>query len=59
MTAPITQATYVANVTAAATARGVTDPLALASIRTEAIDRWQSYLNTNNGLPLGSGDNGH
>jgi hypothetical protein len=59
MAASISLTTYVNNVVAAATGRGVTDPLALASIRTEAIDVWRSYLNTANGQVLGNGDNGH
>jgi hypothetical protein len=52
MTARISQATYIANVVAAAQARGVTDPDALSSLRRDAIDLWQ-YLNTFSGVPLG------
>jgi hypothetical protein len=57
----MTRASYISNVVTAATGRGVTDPDALASIRREAIDTWQSYLNTYTGVPLnGSGtDCGH
>lgn len=54
MSAPMTQATYVGNVVAAATARGVTDPDALASIKRDAVDYWQSYINTASGRPLGN-----
>jgi hypothetical protein len=38
MTAAMTQAAYVANVLAAATARGVSDPDAIASIKRDAAD---------------------
>lgn len=54
MAAPMTQATYVANVLAAATGRGVSDPDALAGIKRDAADYWQSYLNTFSGRPLGN-----
>lgn len=57
MTAAITQAAYVANLVSIAAARGVTDPLALAKIRTDAIDAWQSYLNTPTGVLLGVNPN--
>lgn len=61
MTARISQATYIANVVAAAQARGVTDPDALSSLRRDAIDFWQTYLSTFSGVPLnGAGaDCGH
>jgi hypothetical protein len=60
MTAPMTEATYVANVVAAATAAGVTGAEALARIRSDARDQWESYINTNSGQPIGgNNDRGH
>ena len=53
MTAPMTQATFVANAVAAATARGVTDAEELRRVRTDAADFWQSRLNTYSGVPSG------
>lgn len=61
MTAPMTQAAYVASVLATAQARGVTDPDALASLRRDAVDYWQTYINTFTGRPFGNpiDDRGH
>ncbi len=53
MTAPMTLATYLANVVAAATARGVTNAEQLARIEADARDFWQSRLNTFSGVPSG------
>jgi hypothetical protein len=50
----MTQSVYVGNVVAAAVARGVTDPDALSSIKRDAADMWQSYLNTFTGRPRGN-----
>lgn len=50
----MTQAVYVANVLAAAAARGVTDVEALRRLRADAIDLWSSRLNTYSGAPSGS-----
>jgi len=55
MTAPMTQATYVANVIALATARGISDADHLNRIRAEAMDFWNSRLNASySGEPSGS-----
>jgi len=55
MTAPMSQATYVANVIAIATARGITDADHLARLRVEAMDFWNSRLNASySGEPSGS-----
>lgn len=54
MTAPMTQATFVASAVTAATARGVTDSEALRRLRQDAADYWASYLNTFSGAPRGS-----
>ena len=55
MTAPVSQATFVANAVTAAQARGITDAEHLARIRTEAIDHWQNDLNQSySGEPRGS-----
>jgi hypothetical protein len=56
MAAPMTRAALIAQKVADAQARGVTDPLALQSIRAEAADTWDSYLNTFSGRPLGFWD---
>ncbi len=50
----MTQAAYVDAVLAAATARGATDSERLARTRADAIDFWQSRLDTFNGRPSGS-----
>ncbi len=50
-----TQATYVAAVLAVATARGVTDAEQIARVTQDAIDFWQSRLNTYSGHPVGDG----
>ena len=50
-----TQATYVTNVLAVATARGVTDAEQLARITQEAIDFYVSRLSTYSGHPVGDG----
>jgi len=55
MTAPMTQATFVANAVTAATARGISDADHLNRIRAEAIDFWNSRLNASySGEPSGS-----
>lgn len=54
MSAPMSQASYTAAVLATATARGVTDPDAISSLKRDAIDYYQSYLNTFSGEPLGN-----
>jgi hypothetical protein len=54
MSAPISQSTYVANVLAQA--HGVTDPDAVASVKRDAADFWQSCLNSASGRPLGGPD---
>jgi len=48
------QANFVASAVGFATARGVTDPTALARVATDAIDAYQSTLSTLSSYPLGS-----
>jgi hypothetical protein len=56
MTAPMTEATFVATQVAAAQARGVSgDGEALARIRADARDAWENNLNQSySGSPRGS-----
>jgi hypothetical protein len=54
MTAPITITQYVTAVVGSAQARGVTDPDAIASLKRDAADYWQSYINTASGRPPGN-----